>query len=67
MEVIRTNLRPSMTCRFMDLEVIRSGKGPDDDIHERAGFGDPLWHAVIEVRVGVKPHPARLRSAWMAR
>jgi hypothetical protein len=58
---------PVRPCRewgeAMDLEVIRPGKSPDDEIHERAGLGDPLRHAVIEVRVGVEqPHPARLRS-----
>ena len=47
----------------MDLEVIRPGKSPDDEIHERAGVGDALRHAVIEVRMGVEqPHSARLRT-----
>ncbi len=46
----------------MDLEVIRPGKSADDEIHERAGLGNALRHAVIEVCVGVEqPHPARLR------
>jgi len=47
----------------MDLEVIRPGKNADDEIHERVGHGDPLRHAVIEVRAGAEqPHPARIRS-----
>lgn len=47
----------------MDLEVIRPGKSPDDEIHERAGLGDPLRHVVIKVRGGMEqPYPARLRS-----